>query len=232
MRDRRAAIASDIEPRPGDEVEKAKPRLDAACRHAIDQQRELAETRPCGHGRLGLARQTAHTYAEPMLASRYRRLRSHDHMLASDIHVVHEMTGLHIQAVAAGRIAMGYQDTFARFADVNVGLDQIAAAADIGCDIRRQVPHSGMEHVALAGAVKAVGILDEALTKAVVERQHMVFLCLLPPELHQCCKLFRLLGCEVIRFREVLVEMEQLPFVILVGCARGMKCDGLPACVP
>src|SRR5512143_3730186 len=65
--DCRAAIASDIEARPRDEVEEAEPRLDAACRHAIDQQREFAETRPCGHGRLRLARETTHTYAEPAL---------------------------------------------------------------------------------------------------------------------------------------------------------------------
>src|ERR1700736_2129248 len=91
-------------------------------------------------------------------------------MLASDINVVHQMAGLQIQAVAGRRIAMGYKDTFARFGDVNVGLDQIAATADVGCHIRRQVSHSGMEYVALAGAVKAVGVHNEALTKAVVER--------------------------------------------------------------
>src|SRR6266849_732058 len=127
---------------------------------------------------------------------------------------------------------MSYQDTFTRFGDVNVGLDQIAATADVGCHIRRQVPHSGMEYVALAGALEAVGIHNEALTKAVVERQHFVLLCLLPPELDQRCKFFRLLCCEIVRFREVLVEMEQLPFVNLIRRAGGMKCDGLPACVP
>jgi hypothetical protein len=31
-------------------------------------------------------------------------------MLASDIHVVHEMAGLQVQAVAGRRIPMGYQD--------------------------------------------------------------------------------------------------------------------------
>ena len=30
---------------------------------------------------------------------------------------------------------------------VNVGLDQIAAAVQVGCYLRRQVPHPSMEHV-------------------------------------------------------------------------------------
>src|SRR6266851_6234055 len=134
IRDRRAAIASDIEARPRDEFEEAEPRLDAACRHAIDQQREFADTRPSVHIRLHLPRETTHVYAEPALPRRYRRGRSHDHMLASDIHVVDKMTGLQIQAVAGSRIAMGDEDAFARLSDVNVGLDQIAATADVGCD--------------------------------------------------------------------------------------------------
>jgi superfamily II DNA/RNA helicase len=73
-----------------------EPRLDTACRHAIDQQSELAETWVCADGRPHLVRETPYTYAEPMLASWYWRLRSHDHMLASDIHVVHQMAGLQI----------------------------------------------------------------------------------------------------------------------------------------
>ena len=127
---------------------------------------------------------------------------------------------------------MGYQDAFARSDDVNVGLDQIAAATHVGRYLRRQVPHSGMEHVALAGAVKATGIHNETLTKAVVERQHSVLLCLFPPELDQRCELFRMRCGEIVRFGEILVEMEQFPFVRLIRCAGGMKCDGLPACVP
>src|SRR6266446_10144136 len=110
IRDRRATIASDIEARPRDKVEEAEPRLDAACRHAIDQQREFAETRLCVHDRLYVPRETMHAYAEPALFRRYRRGRSHDHMLASDIHVVDKMTGLQIQAVAGRRIAVSDQD--------------------------------------------------------------------------------------------------------------------------
>ena len=122
VRDRRAAVASDVEARPRDKVRKAETRLDAACRHAIDQQREFATARPRVHSRLYLPRETTHADAEPALPRRYRRGRSHDHMLASDIHVVDKMTGLQIQAVAGGRVAMGYEDAFACFGDVNVAI--------------------------------------------------------------------------------------------------------------
>src|SRR5260370_24060776 len=67
VRDRRAAIASDIEARPRDKVKEAAPRLDAACRHAIDQQREFADTRPCVHSRLYLPREPTYGYAEAAL---------------------------------------------------------------------------------------------------------------------------------------------------------------------
>src|SRR5260370_19941731 len=165
--DRRAAIASDIEASPRDEIEEAEPRLDAACRHVIDQQREFAET-------LHLSRETTHADTEPAVPRRYRRGRSHHYMLPSDIHVVDKMTGLQIQAVAGGRIAMGDEDTFTRYRDVNVGLDQIAATPDVGRNIRRQVSHAGMENVVLAETVEAARIRDEALPEAVVDAQHLL----------------------------------------------------------
>src|SRR5215471_12094267 len=90
VRNRRAAIASDIETRPRDKVKEAEPRLDTACRYAINQQREFAETRAGADGRLQLSRETTHTDAELVLTPRYRRRRSYDHMLPSDIHVVHQ----------------------------------------------------------------------------------------------------------------------------------------------
>src|SRR6266567_7572301 len=114
-------------------------------------------------------------------------------MLASNIHVMNEVTGVTIQTVAGGGVAMSYQDALTCVAGLHVGLDQIAATADIGRYFCRQVPHSGMKHVALAGAVETVGIHYETLTKAVVERQHLVFPCFFPPELHQRCELFGLL---------------------------------------
>jgi hypothetical protein len=77
------------------------------------------------------------------------------------------------------------QDTFARIADVNVGLDQIAAAAHVGCHLGRQVPHPCMEHVTFARSVEAAGIDDEALAKAVIKRQYMMLPYLLPPKIHQ-----------------------------------------------
>src|SRR5712675_771865 len=139
-----------------------KPSCDSI-RHAIDHQRKFAETRLCAYGRLHLAGQTTHPYSELMLPRRDRRVRSHNHMLASDIHVVHKVTGLQIQAVAGRRIAMGYQDTFTRFVGASISLDQIAATTNVWCYVCWQVPHSGMEHVTLAGGVEAVGIHYEAL---------------------------------------------------------------------
>ena len=99
---------------------------------------------------------------------------------------------------------------------VNVGLDQIAAAVQVGCYLRRQVPHPSMEHVTLARSVEAAGIDDEALAKAVIKRQYMMLPCLLPPKIHQRSELFGVRGREIVCFREILVEVEELPFIILV----------------
>src|SRR5258708_9255637 len=73
VRDRRATIASDIEARPRDKVEEAEPRLDAACRHAIDQQREFAETRLCVHHRLYGPPETMRATAKPSLSRPHLR---------------------------------------------------------------------------------------------------------------------------------------------------------------
>src|SRR5207302_7264782 len=128
--------------------------------------------------------------------------------------------------------AVGDQDALAARGDVGVGLDQIAAASNVRRDLARQVTHAGMKDVAPAGAVKAAGIDDEALAKTVVERQHLVLLGLLPPELDQGRELFAMRRGEIVRLGKVLIEMKQLPSVVLVRCAGRMKCDRLPPCVP
>src|SRR5262245_61781445 len=102
------------------------------------------------------------------------------------------MTALDIQAVAARRVPMRNQDTFIGLADANVCLDQIAAAADVRRDLRREVTHSGMEHVTLARAVNAVSVHHEALAKTIVERQHVMLCSLVPPKLDQCSELLGL----------------------------------------
>jgi hypothetical protein len=84
----------------------------------------------------------------------------------------------------------------------------------------------------LREAWKAAGIDDEALAKAVVKRQYLMLPCLLPPKIHQRSELFGVRGREIVCFREVLVEVEELPFIILVRSVGRMKCDGLPARVP
>jgi hypothetical protein len=61
-------------------------------------------------------------------------------MLASNIHVMNEVTRLTIQTVAGGGVAMSYQDALACVAGFRLGLNQIAATADIGRYFCRQVP--------------------------------------------------------------------------------------------
>jgi nitroreductase len=48
VRDRRAAIAADVEAVLGNKIEEAKLQLDVAGRYVVDQQRELARRRPVG----------------------------------------------------------------------------------------------------------------------------------------------------------------------------------------
>src|SRR5258705_12467788 len=166
-------------------MEEAQSRPDGASRRAIDQQREFVVrvlSRTCPD--------PTHANAEPALSGRYRCAGTYNHMLSADVHVVDEMAGLHIQAVAGGRIAVGYDDAFAPVCDENIGLDPIAATADVRRDFRRKVAHSGMEYIALAGTVETTRIRNEALTEAVIKGQHIVLLRFLPPEFHQYGELF------------------------------------------
>ena len=143
-----------------------------------------------------------------MVAARHRRLRADDHMLAADVHVVHEPAGLHIQAVAGRGVSVSDQNALTAFGNVSVGLDQIAAAAQVRRHLGRQMAHAGMKHVTPARAVEALGVHDEALAKAVVERQHVVLFRLVPPQRDHGGEPLRLCGREIIRLGEVLVEME------------------------
>jgi hypothetical protein len=64
------------------------------------------------------------------------------------------------------------QDAFISFADVNVSLNQITAAADVGRDFCGKVAHSSVEEVAFACGVNASSIGHKTFAKAIVERQH------------------------------------------------------------
>src|SRR5262245_52608552 len=81
MRNRGAAIPSNIQADPRDQVVKAKPRFDATCRRSVDQQRELAEPLARTHRRWWLLRETTDTDCEPVIPRRYRHIRPHDHVL-------------------------------------------------------------------------------------------------------------------------------------------------------
>ena len=145
-------------------------------------------------------------------------------MAAADIEIVHQPAVLDVEAVAGGSIAMGDQDALcATVGNLHMGLDDVAAAADIGRDIGRHVPHAGVKGELAARAVKTRGVFRKARAEAVVERQHVVLLGLAPPQLDHCIQPLGLLFREILRLRKVLREMKQLPFVVLERRARGME---------
>ena len=113
--------------------------------------------------------------------------------------------------------------------DSDIGLDRIGAASDIGRHVGRDVAHAGMEHEAVARPVEALGVVGEARREAVVERQHLMRLGLLPPFGDQCLQPFGFLGREIVGLVEILIEMEELPDILVERRARRMERHGLPA---
>ena len=75
--------------------------------------------------------------------------------------------------------------------------------------------HAGVKGELVAGAVESRGVFGKSRPEAVVERQHVVLLGLAPPQLDHRGQALRLLFREIVDFRKVLVEMKQLPFVVL-----------------
>jgi hypothetical protein len=96
----------------------------------------------------------------------------------------------------------------------DVGLDQVTAAAHVGRDLGRDMADALVEDE-LAAMVGARGILGEAWTKAIIERQHLVGLGLLPPFGDHRLQPLRLLLRKIVRFGEITIEMIKLPRVIL-----------------
>src|SRR5262245_16140852 len=127
---------------------------------------------------------------------------------------------------------MGDEHTLRLRVSMDMRFDEVASAAQIRCDIVGQVTHSGMKHIAFAGAVETAGIHDETLTKTVIKRQHLVLLGLFPPEIDQGGKPFRLLCRKIVGLGEVLVEMKRVSCYLIVRRARGMQGDCLPSRVP
>ena len=69
--------------------------------------------------------------------------------------------------------------------------------------------------------------------RAVVQRQHAVHLRLLPPQLDHRLQTLRMLLGEVVGFGKILVEVIELPLVVIVpGRTRHMPHHGLPAVLP
>src|SRR5665213_2834681 len=128
---------------------------------------------------------------------------------------------------------MGNQHALrATIADLDMRLDGVAAAAHIRRDIRWHMSHPGVEHEIAARALEARGVLRKARPEAIVERQHIVLLGLAPPYFYQFRQPLRLARGEIVDFGKILVEMKQLPFVVLERRARWMIGNRLPAAVP
>ena len=120
----------------------------------------------------------------------------------------------------------------ATLADLDMGFDGVAAAAHVGRDVGRHVPHAGVKDKMAARALEARGVLGKARPEPVVERQHVVLLGLAPPHLYQFRQPLRLARGEIVDFGKIPFEMKQLPFVVLERRARRMIGDRLPAAVP
>ncbi len=60
------------------------------------------------------------------------------------------------------------------------------------------------------------GVSREQRGEPIVERQHTVQLGLLPPLFDQLCYPLRLLGRQVVALGEVLVDVVELPAVVVV----------------
>src|ERR1700722_2920125 len=116
--------------------------------------------------------------------------------------------------------------------DLDMGLDGVAAAAHVGGDIGRHMAHPRMEDEIASRTLKACGILRKARAETIVERQHIVFFRLAPPQFYHLGEALRLAGREIVNFGEIAIEMKQLPFVVLERGARRMIGDRLPALVP
>src|SRR5712691_5751553 len=95
----------------------------------------------------------------------------------------------------------------AGLADLDLRLDRVAAAAYIWCDIGRHMAHAGVKGETLARAMEARRVLREARAEAVIERQHLMLLRLLPPAADHIGKAHGLLACEIVSLREILREM-------------------------
>ena len=59
-----------------------------------------------------------------------------------------------------------------------------------------------------------------------------MLLGLLPPKLDEGLKLLRMLLGQIVRLREILLKIEELPFVVFVTRADRMMGDRLPTLVP
>src|SRR5712691_4004091 len=98
-------------------------------------------------------------------------------MAATDVEIVHQPAILDVETVARGRVAMGDQHALGTIVtDLDMRFDGVTAAADIGRDIGRYMPHAGMKGELVACTMESRRVLRKARAEAVVERQHIVLL--------------------------------------------------------
>ena len=114
----------------------------------------------------------------------------------------------------------------------DVGLDQVAAAAHVGRHVGGQVAHAGLQHGTVARALYPVGVVGKAGGIAVVQRQHLAALGLLPPGVDQCPRPFGLGGGQVVALGKVGCQGVQLPDVGIERLAGWVVGHRLPAALP
>ena len=134
------------------------------------------------------------------------------------------------QAVASARIDNAMQRLGA---DGDLDGERPLTPTQSGRGVRGDVRDRPQVLVRAAGVRRAgSGGATEQLDGAVVEWQHTHLAGLAPPQVDHLAQLLGLLGSEVVALREVLVEVEQLPLVVVVGVAHLVIGGRLPAVGP
>src|SRR5205085_569693 len=103
--------------------------------------------------------------------------------------------------------------------------------ADVRRDVSGDVTDALVEHEPTA-AVRSTGVLGEARTEPVVERQDFVGFGLTPPLRDHLPQPLRLVGSEIDGLGEVAIQTVELPSVLLEVRARRVVGDRLPAVTP
>ena len=123
---------------------------------------------------------------------------------------------LDVEAVAGRGIAVSDEHTLGvTVGDLDLGHDPIAAAADIGGDIGGEMAHPGPEFVVGPIAVDPCRVEREPLGETIIEWEDLVGFGLLPPAVDHHGEPFGVVGGPIVDLGEVLVEVVELPDVVV-----------------